>query len=140
MDLPKWLQVAERELGQHEIRGGENPRIVAYHQTTTLRAREDEVPWCSSFVNWCMLNSGLDGTRSAAARSWLHWGREVETPEMGCVVVMSRGRNPRSGHVAFWVGQLADHVLVLGGNQGDRVQVDAYPLDRVLSYRMPEAA
>jgi hypothetical protein len=35
-------EIARREIGQKEVRGGENPRILEYHATTTLGAREDE--------------------------------------------------------------------------------------------------
>jgi peptidoglycan hydrolase-like protein with peptidoglycan-binding domain len=40
-----WLPRAEAEIGQKEqpASGRDNARIVAYHATTTLRARRDEV-------------------------------------------------------------------------------------------------
>jgi uncharacterized protein (TIGR02594 family) len=85
-----WMAVARGEIGQVERRGGENPRIVAYHATTALAAREDEVPWCSSFVNWVMERAGYRGTGSAAASSWLRWGVELEAPRPGCVTVLKR--------------------------------------------------
>ncbi|HEX5760734.1 MAG TPA: TIGR02594 family protein [Thermoanaerobaculia bacterium] len=72
----------------------DNPRIVEYHRTTSLRATDDEVPWCSAFVNWCMREAGLRGTGSAAARSWLTWGSRLATPRRGCVTVLRRGTNP----------------------------------------------
>jgi peptidoglycan hydrolase-like protein with peptidoglycan-binding domain len=71
-----WMAVAMQEMGQREIRGAvHNPRIVEYHETTTLRAQTDETAWCASFVNWCLLQVGIDGTNSAAAASWLNWGQ-----------------------------------------------------------------
>lgn len=74
---PTWMVIAERELasGVRERPGAEhNPRIVEYHSATLLRATTDEVPWCSSFANWCLLQVFETGTWSAAARSWLAWG------------------------------------------------------------------
>jgi len=48
----KWMAKAMKEIGQSEIGGSShNARIIAYHATTTLRASDDETPWCSSFVN-----------------------------------------------------------------------------------------
>ena len=54
---PKWLEIALKEVGVSEIKGGENKRILEYHASTTLKAKEDEIPWCSSFVNWCMVQA-----------------------------------------------------------------------------------
>lgn len=135
----KWLEAALLELGDavREVPGDkDNPRIVEYHATTTLRATDDETPWCSSFVNWCVIQAGLRGTNSAMARSWLKWGRECG-PTLGAVVVLSRGEPP-AGHVGFFVGQRWGRVFVIGGNQGNAVSVARYPADRVLGYRWPD--
>lgn len=138
---PLWVQVARAELGVAEYRGGEhNPRIVEYHGATRAGEAPDEVPWCSSFVNWCFLRAGIAGTGSKAARSWEQWGVDVDAPTVGCVVVLSRGPNPAHGHVGFYVGPGARGTLrLLGGNQGNRVSIQSYPLSRVLSYRVPGA-
>lgn len=136
MQTPIWLTKALAELGVSEVRGGENPRIIEYHKATSLRAVEDEIPWCSSFVNWVFSRLNMQGTNSAAARSWLKWGDFLDVPKLGAVCVLSRGE-PTQGHVGFWVGEVDGHVLLLGGNQGDKVQVDAYEKSRVLSYRWP---
>lgn len=137
-DWPAWLRVAEGELGVREIPGSPSrKRILEYHATTTLAATDDEVPWCSSFVNWCFVQVGLQGTCSARARSWLWWGRRLEEPRPGCLVVLRRGNSEKTGHVAFFLARLPRHVVVLGGNQRDRVQVGAYPLADLLAYIWP---
>ena len=136
---PRWLDIAERELAVSEIPGEDhNPRILEYHATTTLAAAQDEVPWCSSFVNWVLQKAGIPGTRSAAARSWLAWGRTIDEARSGCVTVLSRGDNPKAGHVGFYVGDQGPHVLILGGNQQNAVSVASFPEKRVLGYRWPE--
>ena len=138
--FPPWIPIAQGEIGQHEIRGGENPRIIAYHATTTLKATEDEVPWCSSFVNWCLTQAGYKGTNSAWARSWMGWGYAC-LQEPGCVVVLQRGNNAQTGHVGFFMGQkLGGWVSVLGGNQGDRVCLASFPAEMVLGYRWPNGS
>lgn len=43
------------EIGQKELRGEENGRILQYHDSTTLGADEDEIAWCASFLNWTLL-------------------------------------------------------------------------------------
>lgn len=136
--LPSWYVRARGELGVREIGGrAHEKRIVAYHATTAAGAAPDEVPWCSSFVNWAMETEGYEGTDSKRARSWLNWGESVDEPYEGCVVVLSRGSNPAHGHVGFYVRDSRGFITVLGGNQGNKVAVDLYPRARLLGYRQP---
>lgn len=140
-DLAPWMQVARGELGVAETPGPRHTnRILEYHATTTLRATSDEIAWCSSFVNWVFVQAGILGTSSAAARSWLDWGCEINAPREGCVAVLSRGLNPASGHVGFYVGSDGGRVRLLGGNQGNAVSIASFPASRVLGYRLPIAA
>ncbi|UES60204.1 TIGR02594 family protein (plasmid) [Roseibium aggregatum] len=135
-DDPQWYKIAFEELNTTEFSGDDhNPRIIEYHSTTTLKARADEVPWCSSFVNWCVEQAGLAGTKSAAARSWLQWGTGLAQPQKGCIVVLSSSRGPTSGHVGFFVRQEGNHVLLLGGNQNNSVNFSSYSRSRLLGYR-----
>lgn len=137
MEPKNWMTVAEKELGIYEIRGERHhPRIIFYHSFTTLRAKEDEIPWCSSFVCAIMEMSGYDSTRSAAARSWLKYGQKVE-PQYGAIMVFSRGGNPKLGHVAFYVYQDKDYYYCLGGNQNDSVCVRPYAKNTLIQARLP---
>lgn len=147
---PEWLKIAETEMGQREVRGGENPRILEYHAATTLHAREDEIPWCSSFVNWCMKKAGVKGTGSAAAISWASWGQRLTEPREGCVVVIrqrQKGTDQATGsssgnHVAFFQKIQDGRIYLLGGNQSDSVKVSSFGLASydVIAYRWPENA
>jgi len=77
-NIPLWMGIANNELGQKEIKGEEdNPRIVEYLNEVNLGTNEhsnDEIAWCSAFVNWVMKKAGYDNTGSGLARSWLNWG------------------------------------------------------------------
>ncbi len=135
---PLHLLAAEGEIGVHEVRGRQhNQRVLAYHQATTLAASDDETPWCASFVNWCLEVTGHRGTRSAAARSFLKWGEQIdlEAAMPGDVAVFSRGKSPWQGHVAFFLGERNGRIEVLGGNQSDAVSVTTYPKARLLGLR-----
>jgi uncharacterized protein (TIGR02594 family) len=133
-----WLQHARQEIGIKEIPGPQdNPRIQEYQATTSLGSQHDEVAWCSSFVNWCMKQSGTPGTGLANARSWLKWGKKLSEPKPGCVVVFKRGNNPAQGHVAFFLRHRGAVVDVLGGNQSNQVMVAQYPAARIIEYRWP---
>lgn len=140
---PKWYELATGELGTQEVVGkGNNPRILDYHKATGLAASEDEISWCGSFVAWCMSGAGVPYNKgdAAAARSWLKWGRELKEPTLGCVVIFWR-QSPTSwqGHVGFYAGKTPDgkKILVLGGNQSNRVSIAPYDADRVLGFRWP---
>jgi len=121
---PEWLVIARGEIGQKEIKGGKhNPRILEYHATTTFKATNDEVAWCSSFVNWCMKQAGYDGTNSAWAKDWLNWGKKLTKPAYGVIAIIDYGVTEagvvKGGHVGFVVGKTKNGSLVLlGGNQG----------------------
>lgn len=127
-EIPKWFRIAIEEIGIKEHPGeNHNPRIIEYHKSCELRAKTDEIAWCSAFVNWCFLKSGVDfRTRSAAAISWSKWGNHVETPKVGDVVVFRRVDSDWRGHVGFFVASNKDSILVLGGNQGNQVSFQWY--------------
>lgn len=134
---PDYMIVAERELGVKEVRGGENPRILEYHSATALKASEDEVAWCSSFVNWVMKQCGYEQSHSAAARSWLSVGTKLTKFEPNCIVVFKRGNSTWQGHVAFGVADLGTLIKCLGGNQSDSVSYANYHKADVLGYFRP---
>ena len=135
---PTWLAKALGELGVREVPGDkDNPRIIQYHAATTLRATSDEVPWCSSFVNWAMMAVGYVPTRSAAARSWATWGQAVPL-QRGAIVVLSRGKSSASGHVGFLLHSDANGLWILGGNQGNAVSVMSFPHARLIACRGPK--
>lgn len=92
-----WMAIAREEMGQAEVPGADdNPRIVEYHGTTHGGPDADSVPWCSSFVNFCVTKAGLPGTQSKLARSWMTWGRDAGAFVPGCIVVLQRGLLPRA--------------------------------------------
>lgn len=133
-----WWPLAQGELGVKEVDGsGSNPRVLQYLRSTDLDedlASTDETAWCSAFVNWCIEEAGYQGTNSAWARSWLNWGRRIETPVPGCITVFTRDGG---GHVAFFVSKTGSQIKVLGGNQSNTVNQQNYPASRLLGYRLP---
>jgi uncharacterized protein (TIGR02594 family) len=135
---PAWLKIAENEIGVAEILGEkDNPRIIEYHSVTTLKATDDETAWCSSFVSWCLERSGVTSTKSAAARSYMAWGKRLDKPYYGCIVVLKRGLSQTSGHVGFFIAETERHLIVLGGNQSNSVTVQAFLKHNLLCYTGP---
>lgn len=134
------LKIAFNELGTEEIAGADdNPEILKYAKETGIKGvTNDEIPWCSTFVNWVAWKAGLQISGKPNARSWLNAGTKVTSPEPGDVVVFWR-ESPQSwkGHVGFFLGVSPDQkrVYCIGGNQGNRVSVSAYRKDTVLSFQ-----
>jgi len=138
---PGWMDVALKERGVKRYGLGEcNPRIAEYNECTQLAGYDDKIAWCSSFLNWCMKHSGILGTGSALARSWLTWGNALDAPIYGCVAVLTADDAVEwKGHVGFFLRSDAQSVYLFGGNQLEEVRELAYPLERVLAYRWPYA-
>lgn len=138
---PAWLSAAWAEYGQAERKGARahNPRVVAlYRDAGFSQIDNDEVAWCAAFVGACLQRSGISPTRSLMARSYSRWGQGLgQSPAVGCIAVLSRGSDPALGHVGFVVGQTADTLFLLGGNQSDAVTVAAYPKSRLVALRWP---
>lgn len=135
---PSAYAVAREELARdvREIEGAkDNPRIVLYHSTTKGGAAPDEVSWCSSFVNYCVEQSGRIGTDSKWAMSWhdQDWGEDVTAdPREGDIVVLKRrDGGPKGavlgGHVGFLVEATSSGFNLLGGNQSNRIRISDYP-------------
>ena len=137
------LKIAFSQLGIKEIKGTEdNPEIVKYAQETGIKAIDnDEIPWCSTFVNWCAQEAGLPKSGKPNARSWMSVGKATKNPEPGDIVVFWRESiHSWKGHVGIFLGfnQDASKVFCLGGNQGDSVSVADYNAGKVLGFRKLE--
>jgi len=141
-------EYAKSKVGEKEIPGVKNNQfIVDCHSTTSLSADDDETAWCSSFVNKCVIEGGYKGTNSAAAKSWLSWGKAIDKPVEGCVCIIrqkQKGADKATGstsgyHVAFWVKEENNRVFLLGGNQADQVKVSSFGLGsyEICGYRIP---
>ena len=130
----EYMKIAMAELGQQEYEGAaSNQRIVEYHAATTLKATDDDTPWCAAFVNWVLREAGEPTTDSAAALSFTKWGVRVTKPSYGDLVLFDHGNG--RGHVGFYVGEKDGRVGVLGGNQNNSVNVSWFPRDTVAQYR-----
>jgi uncharacterized protein (TIGR02594 family) len=142
MDQPRWLELAWADLGVAEAPGAaNNPRVVRYYADAGHpEVDADEVAWCAAFVGACLERAGVASTRSLMARSYLAWGDALDDPRTGAIAVLSRGNDPSLGHVGFLVGQTTDNIVLLAGNQGDAVSVQAFPRARLVGLRWPANA
>jgi uncharacterized protein (TIGR02594 family) len=136
---PTWLKIAllecEKNIEEWKGENKNNPEILKYWTATFIREATDEIPWCSAFVNWCMKEAVVERTNAVQARSWLKWGRALDEPQRGCVVVLRRGTGTSTGHVGFFMYEEHDTILVLGGNQSNSINIAPFNKNKVLAYR-----
>lgn len=126
-----WIDTAQFEIGQQEVAGKKaNPRILEYFAAGKYWGKDDtggKNAWCGSFTAWVMSKHGFTPPANAfRALQWLNFGYPLSTPIYGAIGVKPR---KGGGHVSFIVGQSEDGLsyYMLGGNQGDAVNVRKYP-------------
>jgi uncharacterized protein (TIGR02594 family) len=137
---PVWLRRARQEIGVREIVGSRHSRrVLSYWELAKLSFTDDETPWCAGYVAAMLEDCDIRSPRSGMARSFQRWGKELSKPIPGCIVVFWRGsKGGSSGHVGFVTGRdQASNLMVLGGNQGNAVNIKPFLTSRVLSYRWP---
>lgn len=143
MIAPVWYVAALHEIGFHEK--GDNQGIERFISEGHCGHLGD--PWCAIFVNAKLETSGLHGSRSPASQSFRHDENFIRLtgPAFGAIAVFWRGsRDSGLGHVGFYSGERGDHIWVLGGNEGDMVQIEALPRNSstfgLVGYYWPKSA
>jgi uncharacterized protein (TIGR02594 family) len=134
------IETGKRYLGMDENAQYETLRAFLEQGGQSIDPRK--MPWCAAYVNATLYQNGMDGTGKLNARSFLDWGTDVQDPQPGDVVVLWR-ESPDSwkGHVGFFNGYDENgNVLILGGNQGNKVSVGVYPANRILGFRRAPGA
>lgn len=138
-ELP-WIEEGRKVFGLHEVR--DNAALVAWLRSDRKALGDPAaLPWCGDYVETCIKNAlpdepftGALGTNPYWARNWITFGKRVE-PTYGAVMVFERGA--ASGHVGFVVGEDDTDWYILGGNQGDSVNVSRLLKRRLLACRWP---
>lgn len=141
MSRPSWFINAKRLLNEREIVGVKhNPLIVRMWKNIRAPFTDDETPWCAAFVGSCLEEAGIRSTRSAAALSYATYGIPVSM-SLGAIAYMRRRNSAGKvvgGHVGFVAGVREDGaIMLLGGNQNDRVSIAPFPSSRIIGYRWP---
>ena len=160
-----WLAIAQAEIGEREWPGKlvNSARIKEYHILAGTYDTTDETPWCGSFANWAIVESGHEGPNKdpALAISWLKWGDEIKEAnrEPGDIVIVRLAKDDalvaaeeakkghavrtKSDHVGFFIDKYDNGIWILGGNQGDMVKKERYRIDAthniIKGYRRPKS-
>ena len=148
----RWMTEARSLIGQRELPGaGNNPVIMAWGNRLGARILgiaygADSVPWCGLFAAWCVHQAGITPPFIAIrAKAWATWGDPITLLSgalpsrlipQGAIAVFER---KGGGHVGFVDSVNADGSLnILGGNQGDAVNVRRFTRDRLIALRWPK--
>ncbi|WP_374649470.1 TIGR02594 family protein [Rhizorhabdus sp.] len=130
-----WMAHALSLIGVREIPGPRhNASILDWLRRLKAWWRDDETPWCGTFVAHVLKSAGLPLPRHwYRARAWLDWGVPC-APAYGALCILER---PGGGHVFFVTRASPGFLWGIGGNQGDRVCEAKFARDRVLGCRWP---
>jgi uncharacterized protein (TIGR02594 family) len=134
-----WMDIAWKQQGQAEIPGAAaNPEIIKYFADAGHpEVHSDEVSWCAAFACACLERAGIRSPRTLLARDFLHFGTPIDQPRMGAIAVFSRPPDPHHGHVGFVAGETENAIVLLGGNQANKVGVIHMPKARLIGLRWP---
>jgi uncharacterized protein (TIGR02594 family) len=136
----RWMDVAQNELAVAEFNPGDNPRILQYHAAVKSKFTSDAIPWCASFVSWCLQQVNVNEFSSPSAAAWIGFGSKLTSPEFGAIAVYQRvQRDGRiQNHVAFVAGvDSSGDIILLGGNQSDMVSLMRPRGGRFLYFGLP---
>lgn len=134
------LSLATSEIGVTEWKGTKhNPEIIEmFAEVGHSWVKDDETAWCAAFVGSILAKCGFQHTGALNARSYLDWGREISSRDVmpGDVVIFWRvSKDSWQGHVGFFVRWEGDRIIVLGGNQDNKVGEDDYSTGQLLGFR-----
>ncbi len=147
-DFPNWIPSAESDLGLHEV--NDKSEVAKYTTYSGLNSDagtftfSDGVggvhPWCGCFVNYHLEESGYPGPEVNAAAvenwngTWRTWnsGTKIEKPTYGAIVTLG------DAHMGIVVGMSGDNILILGGNQGNKVSVISRSVESDYQFFLPK--
>ncbi len=140
-DVHPWYDEAVRLMGLREDTGpGSNPEILQWAKDLDLDYGDDDLPWCGLFIAHCVGSTLPDEPLPAnplGARSWERFGVPV-TPRRGALLTFWRETMASGlGHACFYHSETADHFFVVGGNQGDEVNITRIGKERHVGTRWP---
>ena len=130
------MKEAVSYLGIKEIKGIKNNElIVSWWVKMGAWFRDDATPWCGLLTAICLNNTGHPVPKQFyRALKWLDYGLPCSVG-VGAIAVLKR---EGGGHVAFVAGRTKEgKIVLLGGNQGDKVCYAAVNAENILTYRRP---
>lgn len=135
---PRVIAEAMKLYGTKEIVGAKHNNVILnwakeLDRYVGIPYNADEIPWCGLFVGVCVLRAKFKPVNICVrASEWAKFGNPADKPSLGDILVFSR---KGGGHVGFYVGENSTHYQVLGGNQGNMVNIMALSKSRLTAVR-----
>ncbi len=144
-----WMKLAWLEEAKKLKETGSNNEIQKYFKDTAYEKpmkdntkNEKDIAWCAAFVNWIMRHYGYEGVKTdqgydaVRALKWATWpeGRDLGKPVYGAIAVKKR---PGGGHVGFVAGKKGNGIVILGGNQSQKLCCVSYEVSDYFAYIVP---
>jgi uncharacterized protein (TIGR02594 family) len=134
-----WMKTARESIGLKEVAGPKhNTKIQAWLSYLGAWWKDDETPWCGTFVAHCLRENGLPVPQHwYRALAWKDYGSNLRPTHVceGAILVFAR---EGGGHVGFYVGEDRFYYRVLGGNQSNAVNVMRIAKNRCIAIRWPK--
>ena len=170
-DPVPWMTFAQDQARQHKgAKEGEIQKTINFHKvvgTGQTSMEGTEHAWCAAFVNWCLLQAGIDIDNESfadhvAAKGRAHAFFEVrkdkvkkgekqapmvrnplfvmlEAPVYGAVAMVATPGG-QGKHVGFVCAKPRDNtVVLLGGNQADTIKFSEYNIAAVKAQTVERA-
>ena len=138
-----WFSKAMEYIGLREIAGIKHAPLIVrmWSRIKMAGIKDDETPWCAAFVGSCLEENNIKSTRTGWALDYAKWGQKLDYPAQGAIAYKKRVNSAGKvigGHVAFVAGQdEIGRVMLLGGNQGNKVGIDPFGVSGIMGYRWP---
>jgi uncharacterized protein (TIGR02594 family) len=130
---------AKRWEGKTATRNRQELKALLAEGNNNVPVDPNKIPWCAAFANAILNREGYSTTGSLTARSFLTLVHKTKEPQIGDIVVTTRGRSKDAGHVGFFEGYEevdgVKYVKVFGGNTSKSVSTGWFPVTAVLGYR-----
>lgn len=142
---PQLIATARALYGTHETPGpANNPVIMGWAKELGLErvyTDDSKQAWCGLFAAWCCHTNGkLFPSGPLWALNWQRFGQLSPEAALGDVLVFTRKDaqgHAIGGHVGFYVAEDDEAYHVLGGNEGDQVNIVRVPKSRCVAVRRP---
>ena len=145
-----WMSWMAKHEGMNEANNSrELADLVWKHTTYTPGQKARTVTgkafaWCAATVNAALENSGYKGNRSAAAKSFVTFGKECEIKPGAVIVIRHKGGGHHVTFFHHWVNEKKKLMACLGGNQSNALRISVYDVsgnahgaDQVVASRWP---
>lgn len=133
-------EFAEARAGNWKERGSPgNPKIIEIYDSAAgwndgKDQSENHHMWCAGFIVWALKKAGIDVPQTMWSQTFKSYGSEVDWRDATKIrkydiVVFKSKRRKNGGHVGFCVGVWSGGLQILGGNQGDDLNITNYSYD-----------